>query len=292
MKQKIFLLLAAVLLASGANAQLLWKVTSPQSGKSSYVLGTHHLAPDGFLDSIPGFAQALNSVDKVYGEIDMEVLKDPESLMVIQRKMVAPSDSTLDRLLDEAQMEKLRSVWSLYRPTAIYEQALTMLSPAAVSTQLAAGMVSKLMPAIKQTQGIDQAAQDRARLAGKEVGGLESVAQQTKILFGAPLSRQAEDLMEMVENIDQEGQDAMLLTNAYLRQDMPALATLILRAIQKDPEGQKRLLTDRNRRWAKKLMKEMHWTPTMVVVGAAHLPGPEGLLQLLRDAGYRLEALK
>lgn len=291
MNRKILIVLTAAMLSLGANAQLLWKVTSPQSGKTSYILGTHHFAPEGFLDSIPGFTQALNRVDKFYGELDMAVLQDPDALMVMQKKMIAPADSTLDKLLSAAQMDSLRRVWSQYRPAEIPEQVLTMLTPAAVSTQLAAGMARKMLPPMDLSQGIDQMAQTRARLVGKEVGGLESLSMQANILYGAPISRQAADLVEMVENIESEGQDVVQLTNAYLKQDMPALENMILKAIKKDPEGQARLITDRNKRWAKKLMKEMHWTPTMVVVGAGHLPTPEGLLQLLRDAGYTVEPI-
>jgi len=70
------------------------------------------------------------------------------------------------------------------------------------------------------------------------------------------------------------------------------LEALILEAQQKDPAGQEKLITGRNRTWAGILKDEMQTTPLLVVVGAGHLPAREGLLQLLRDAGYTVTPVK
>lgn len=292
LKRNLLVMAAVVLMAMGANAQLLWKVTSPKSDKVSYILGTHHFAPVNFLDSIPGFAQALDNAAKVYGEIDMELMMKPETLMAMQKMMMAPADSTLDKVLTAGQMENLNRVWAKYGPEQMPAQMLPMLKPAAVSSQLAAGMAMQVLPPMDLTQGIDQTVQVRAKQAGKPVAGLETVEFQTNMLMGAPIAEQAKDLMETVDDIEAEGDKVVKLTNAYLRQDLSALEALILEAQQKDPAGQEKLITGRNRTWAGILKEEMQTTPLLVVVGAGHLPAREGLLQLLRDAGYTVTPVK
>lgn len=292
MKRKLFMILAVVLTAVSANAQLLWKVTYPGSDKVSYILGTHHFAPVTFLDSIPGFSDALNNSAKVYGEIDMDLMMKPESLMAMQKMMMAPADSTLDKVLDAAQMDKLQRTWAKYGPEQMPVQMLPMLKPAAVSTQLAAGMALKVLPPMDLTQGIDQTVQIKAKQAGKPVAGLETVEFQTSMLMGAPIAEQAEDLMDTIDNIDSEADKVVKLTNAYLKQDMQALENIVSESQAKDPTAQEKLITSRNRTWAGILKNEMKTTPLLVVVGAGHLPMQEGLLQLLRNAGYTVTPVK
>ena len=69
--KKILFSIAAIAMALSSQAQLLWKVTGGDSKGDSYVFGTHHIAPVAILDSIQGFADALNSVSTVYGELDV-----------------------------------------------------------------------------------------------------------------------------------------------------------------------------------------------------------------------------
>jgi len=186
LKRNLMVVAAVVLMAMGANAQLLWKVTSPKSDKVSYILGTHHFAPVNFLDSIPGFAQALDNAAKVYGEIDMDLMMKPETLMAMQKMMMAPADSTLDKVLTPEQMENLNRVWAKYGPEQMPAQMLPMLKPAAVSSQLAAGMAMKVLPPMDLTQGIDQTVQVRAKQAGKPVAGLETGGVPDQYADGLP----------------------------------------------------------------------------------------------------------
>ena len=57
-------------------------------------------------------------------------------------------------------------------------------------------------------------------------------------------------------------------------------------------EAMEALIYSRNRNWAEKLVKIMPERTCLVCVGAGHLPGPQGLLQLLRDKGYTVEPMR
>ena len=93
--------------ALGANAQLLWKVSGKGLNKASYVLGTHHLAPLSILDSISGLKQAMNDVEQVCGEVVMEEMKTPVTLMKMQQAAILPGDTTLHTLFTAAQYDSL-----------------------------------------------------------------------------------------------------------------------------------------------------------------------------------------
>ena len=215
MKAKALLVMAlTAVIATAAHSQLLWKVADNNSGKTSYVFGTHHFAPLSMLDSIKGLDAALQNADKVYGELDMQAAMDPSALMGMQQMMMAPADSTIDKVLTTKQLADLNMAWAKYGTDQIPLNALYVLKPAGLSTQLAALMSAKVLPDINVGQGIDNELQVRARKAGKQVAGLETMEFQTNMLLGDPISKQAEDLVETIEDIDAEAGKLVRLTNA------------------------------------------------------------------------------
>ena len=168
MKAKVLLVMAMMaLIATAAHSQLLWRVTDSNTGKTSYVFGTHHFAPLSMLESIKGLDAALRNADKVYGELDMQAAMDPSALMGMQQMMMAPADSTIDKVLTAKQLADLNMAWAKYGTDQIPLNALYVLKPAGLSTQLAALMSAKVLPDINVGQGIDNELQVRARKAGK-----------------------------------------------------------------------------------------------------------------------------
>ena len=279
-------------IATAAHSQLLWKVTDNNSGKTSYVFGTHHFAPLSMLDSIKGLDAALQNADKVYGELDMQAAMDPSALMGMQQMMMAPADSTIDKVLTTKQLADLNMAWAKYGTDQIPLNALYVLKPAGLSTQLAALMSAKVLPDINVGQGIDNELQVRARKAGKQVAGLETMEFQTNMLLGDPISKQAEDLVETIEDIDAEAGKLVRLTNAYLAQNYKDIETICAESVLKNPESAEKMIISRNNNWMKQLEPEMKNTNLLVVVGAGHLVGDKGILNQLKQAGYTVTPVK
>lgn len=293
MKAKALLVMAMVaVIATTAHAQLLWKVTDNNTGKTSYVFGTHHFAPLSLLDSIKGLDAALQNADKVYGELDMQAAMDPSALMGMQQMMMAPADSTIDKVLTTKQLADLNMAWAKYGTDQIPLNALYVLKPAGLSTQLAALMSAKVLPDINVGQGIDNELQVRARKAGKQVAGLETMEFQTNMLLGDPISKQAEDLVETIEDIDAEAGKLVCLTNAYLAQNYKDIETICAESVLKNPESAEKMIISRNNNWMKQLAPEMKNTSLLVVVGAGHLVGDKGILNQLKQAGYIVTPVK
>lgn len=290
--RKILVMIIIALSVPFANSQVLWKITSPSGDKVSHVLGTHHFAPVSFLDSLAGLDEALKSCDKLYGEIIMADLMKPDYLLKMQQMMMAPADSTLDKVLSHEDFNKLKAVWKEYGNPQLPEQVLPMMKPAAISTQLAAFMAMKVLPPMNLMQGLDQTMQERAQALGKQVGALETADYQSNILMGAPISLQAEDLMETVNDVNGTADKVKRLTDAYLTQDYGALTRMFEESDAEDPTATEKLIYIRNNNWMKLIGEEMKTTPLMVVVGAGHLVGDRGILQSLRNLGYKVEPVK
>lgn len=293
MKAKALLVMAlTAVIATAAHSQLLWKVTDNNSGKTSYVFGTHHFAPLSLLDSIKGLDAAMQNADKVYGELDMQAAMDPSAMMGMQQMIMAPADSTIDKVLTAKQLADLNMAWAKYGTDEVPMEALYMLKPAGLSTQLAALMSAKVLPDMNVGQGIDNELQVRARKAGKLVAGLETMEFQTNMLLGDPISKQAEDLMETIEDIDAEAGKLVRLTNAYLAQNYKDIETICAESVLKNPESAEKMIISRNNNWMKQLEPEMKNTNLLVVVGAGHLVGDKGILNQLKQAGYTVTPVK
>ena len=91
--KKILSILLFISLALNSNAQLLWKISGNGQEKTSYILGTHHLAPLSIKDSIAGLPQAVEGTTQVYGEVVMSDMMSPEFMLAAGSKyLIAPVD--------------------------------------------------------------------------------------------------------------------------------------------------------------------------------------------------------
>ena len=92
--KKIFLsLILAIVSTVVCNAQLLYKISHKNLEKPSYIVGTYHLAPASFVDSIPGARAALDAVGQVCGEIGMAEMNSPEGTKKVMTAMMVTANS-------------------------------------------------------------------------------------------------------------------------------------------------------------------------------------------------------
>jgi uncharacterized protein YbaP (TraB family) len=143
----------------------------------------------------------------------------------------------------------------------------------------------------------DQYFQAQAKKNSEPVGGLETVAFQVKTLFQSmTMKRQIELLMCLIDHSDLALSQANAITTAFYNQDLDALKKAMDEKLgnscDNTPEEDATLIANRNADWAQKMPAIMKATPTFFVVGAGHLPGDKGVLQLLKTAGYTIEGVK
>lgn len=287
---KKLLMLAAMLVAyaSMCQAQLLWKVSGGGLEKPSYIFGTHHFAPQGLLDSIPGFDDAVRASDVVIGEIDMIHLDPMAAQQAAMKHAMAPVDSTLSKLLSQPQLDSLTLVLSKYSNGMLSAPALEPMKPAMVSLTLTQLQSANIAPDSRYSQGIqlDTYIQQLGDSLQKEVRGLETMDQQFGMLLDYSLALQAEQLMQAVRTDDKSMEMMDKLTDAYLTQDLPTIEKMFQDPEVLDEFSRARLIDARNNAWVAELVQLMPQKSVFVAVGAGHLVQPVGLLQQLRDRGF------
>ena len=296
MKMKRFsLILALTMLALASQAQLLWKVSGNGLGRSSYIMGTYHFAPASMMDKIPGMTQALEGCDVVVGEIDKEEMMDPAAQTKMAMAMMAPPDSTLDKLFSPEDYAVVENVFNKYFGNmGVKLSQMNMLKPSAISVQLQAMQAVKHFPNFNENELIDMAVQTAANEMGRPSIGLETIDEQIELLFIGSLTEQAEGLLEACKKDDLFTIQSSALVEAYMAQDLTQIEKIFTdpELGGEDAEAMDALIYDRNRAWVVKLVKMMPERACLVCVGAGHLPGDQGLLQLLRDRGYTVEPMQ
>ena len=301
-KRFIAAALVAVFTVAGANAQLLYKISGKDLTAPSYIIGTHHLANVGFVNKIAGVKDALTSTEQVYGEVRWDDMTNPDSLKVMQAAMMLPDGQSLKTVLSAEQYKKLDAVITQMMGVGLSNPQvgaqMGKMSPAALSTQLQVLMfMQKHMGEYDPSSTFDQYFQAQAKHNNEPVGGLETLAFQTDLLYkGSDMKRQVEQLMCLLDNQEFYEQMMESMTDAFYAQDLDALKAAMDKKLggtcDSTPEELAQLIDNRNADWAKKMPAIMAAKPTFFVVGAGHLPGAKGVLQLLKDVGYTVEAVK
>lgn len=274
------IVIAVAMSVLGAAAQVLWRVTAdaPADGRhTSYVLGTMHTAGTDVLDSLAGLDGALEHVAAVYVEVlSSDMALTPEAMACA----IAPSDSTLQRLLLPAALDSVcRYISSFGLDGPKLSGLLGRFKPAMLDAYLEVRRSSA-------STGVpmDIALQHRATAMGKDVRALETAEQQVRMLMGTPVAEQLEALMESVRAPEAAQAASDSLVAAYRCQDLEAIGRLLARGMRE--AYAERMVYARNRAWAAVLVPEMRCRSVLVAVGAGHLVGPEGLLAMLRSAGF------
>ncbi|MDE6383229.1 MAG: TraB/GumN family protein [Paramuribaculum sp.] len=278
------LLLLTLLATVASQAALLWKVTAPGSDKSSYILGSHHLAHASTLDAYPMLDSILTASEMMVCELSADEMNDPALASYLQTRMMAPADSTLSKVLNPATYATLDSLLQHYGlgSAAAYEP----MNPMAVGTVIEVFTLMKEMPELMTSVGVDKSMMARATAAGKKVTGLETVERQAEILYGMPISEQAAALEKLLSSPSEITGKSREMYELYSAGDIDGLYALTHSSMT--PEEEQRLLTDRNSHWVNFLLTLLPTSSVMIVVGAGHLGGPQGLLQLLRDNKYEV----
>jgi uncharacterized protein len=141
---------------------------------------------------------------------------------------------------------------------------------------------------------MEQLIMKEARSAEKKIKGLETMNYQLSIFDKIPYKLQAKQLYEMIAKSDDTTgtNELQLLTNAYRSQELEKLEEMTAKEDMGIKNFTELLLYNRNENWAKKLEELMPNRSLVVAVGAGHLPGKRGVINLLRKAGYKVEPVR
>lgn len=302
MKRIVMTMAACMVAAVSINAQLLYKISGNDLEKPSYIIGTHHLANVGFVEKINGVKEALTETEQVYGELKWDVMANPDSLKAMQEKMMLPEGQTLKTILTPEQYKRLDAFMTAKMGAGMsnpmVEAQMGKLTPMALVTQFQVLLfLMNHMGEFDPSSTFDQYFQAQAQKNNLPCGGLETMSFQAQVLYGStPMERQVEQLMCLIDNEQFNVQMLEEMTKAFYAQDLDALKKAmdvkLGTSCDSKPEEEAALIDNRNADWLSKMPAIMKQAPTFFAVGAGHLPGEKGVLQLLRNAGYTVEGVK
>jgi hypothetical protein len=137
---------------------------------------------------------------------------------------------------------------------------------------------------------------EEAKSNKKDIKGLETMAYQAGIFDSIPYKMQAEQLVQYVDSSvsdnTAEAREFKELSDAYKSQDLDKLEELSNKSDVSVSNFSDLLLFNRNRNWVVKLKTILPGKSILVAVGAGHLPGEKGVINLLRKAGFILKPVK
>jgi uncharacterized protein YbaP (TraB family) len=275
---------ASVRIESAANS-FLWKATKAQG--SLYLVGSVHLLTKDYYPLSPALDRAFKDSDLLVEEVDMgEMIATDNQLQMLTRGML-PAGQSLDKVVSPATLAVVnKRLEALGMPI----EPLRRLKPWFLSLTLLGLEWQKA--GLEADLGLDKHFYDRARGDAKTVQGLETVAFQISLFDGMTMEEQDRLLAETLKELDTQLTAMRTLVDAWKAGDAATVERLVLQDVKSEPRIYQRMLVDRNRDWLPKLEALFaRRGRAFVVVGAAHLIGPDGLLAMLRARGYTVEQM-
>lgn len=283
---RLFLLLTC-LLATGAQGQsLLWEVSGNGLTKPSYLFGTYHILRDSYLQ---GDTLTWSYFKRAEGVVVEMVFDSTEVNKVAQYGTMA--DKNLIHLINASDYKLVADEFNAMtgQELSFYNQ----IKPIIIATALSVAYARKQSDTLTRFTGqpIDMYFVNQAKLRRKPLLGLETLEEQLKLLYDRqPVEQQAQQLVRLVKRKSYEKPKGPSLTDLYLKADLEGMWNLFQRESESSSDLYA-LIDDRNMRWMGQLRLAMAGRSTFIAVGAGHLPGPNGLLNLLREAGFSVRPL-
>ena len=258
---------------------LLWKISNNISAKPSFLYGTVHIiCPDKMVIDT-AIKQAFNTTTQLFLEIDLD---DPQMMVKAMKGMMMPDSISLEKMVGKTTYDSMNVIFKSKAGIGlnVMRKAKPML------------LMSAIFPALLQCtpDGYEKYFQAKAKENHMALKGLETIEYQMRIFDTIPYQVQADMLKNLLFNLDstKKGFDEML--TVYLAKDINAMQQLTV----KDKEFGKYdalMLKNRNNNWIPVIAKEMMSQPTFFAVGAAHLGGANGVINFLRQQGFKVEPI-
>lgn len=281
-------LFLAVLLAALAGpapaAPFVWKLETPRA--THHFIGSVHLLPESAHPLPAAMDRAFEASRVLVFESDIGGMDDPQVQM---------------RMLEHARSEhglQAEAGDALYRRAQ--KRLVRMGLPEMFCDAFRAWFCSMTLEVIsfqregfRPDLGIDRQLYNRARDGARELRWLEPLDQHLGLFTGMSRAHSVEFLGATLDELEQGEASPQKLLEIWRNNDLAALDRIVSEMKREHPPAYERLLAARNRAWMGPLTTMLNGsTPVLVVVGAAHYAGPDGLPALLRARGHGLVPLE
>ncbi|HVJ29499.1 MAG TPA: TraB/GumN family protein [Gammaproteobacteria bacterium] len=279
-------LLAAILPAGLAAADpAAWRVTGRDGGEVTLLGSMHVLRPSDY--PLPPMVDALiDGADSIVMEIDLDDVDAAQQQLIVQKAML-PQGKVLADVVDA---DVYRLITQHMGELGVDMKALEHFEPWFLSiTVLDLGM-RKL--GFQPDRGVEQYVLGRARTAGKDIIGLETLEFQIGLFDALPPEQQQAMLEQTLAELDEGVAVLAEMVTAWRAGELESLSSELLEDFGDFPGLYENLVTNRNNSWVptlERMLNDGHHH--LVVVGALHLVGPDNVIDLLKERGHAIERL-
>jgi uncharacterized protein YbaP (TraB family) len=279
----ILLLICFVVSLPVAADTSLWKVSKP--GSHLFIGGTVHVLSAADYPLPDEFEQAYQQSSKLVFETDISAVASIEFQQQMMAAMIYTDGRTLRSELKPATYSELEK----YCQTAQFPlESIQSLKPGMASMLLTVYELSRLGMA---ESGVDTYFHRKALNDAKALGQLETAQQQLEFIVDMGAGQEDELILSTIRDMRELPAMMTELKAAWREGDTAGLVSLGLEPMQEDfPSIYNALLVDRNRAWLPQIDAMLQTAETeLVLVGALHLVGEDGLLAELARKGYTVQ---
>jgi uncharacterized protein YbaP (TraB family) len=266
---------------------LLWKISGNGIKDTSYLYGTIHLIDKKDFVLTPQLKRSFKKTHALVLEVNIEM--DAPTKQEMARKMMYPNRQSIKNYVSPSDYNYLHSyLIDTLKISALKTTIYEMMTPFFFESIVTA----------EQIDNVKSYEKTLAKMAGKkEKLFVETIQEQMEIVRGDSLELEIENLMKNIRagklNADKEMKEMIKL---YVNQDLQELYNYVTTSfieLEKDPakrdEMLAKMLTNRNKKWIPLLTNWMQEKTLFIAVGAGHLAGDEGVINLLKRQGYTVE---
>ena len=260
----------------------MWEIKGPQQTKSSYIFGTMHLMDEAHFYFPKKLEKLVSTVDAVCLEIGdvQHTTINPELLMLKEGSFLTKlSETQIDSLCSWAKiqllMEKDQFIanFSKAKPFLIFQLILQNELPGYLQSQEI--KIEEILTAKKK----------------KTTVGLETIESQLALFDSIPIKSQVNLIMTELADLSKVLTNFKLTQENYLMQDVDKIHEELMKDIQ-DPYFNFKFIDERNAVWIEKIRKMTTSQSILFAVGAGHLGGENGVLNLLRKEGFTITPIQ
>jgi uncharacterized protein YbaP (TraB family) len=231
--------------------------------------------------------KAFDDSDILVFEVDLKEMSSPKAQQTILAKGMLPAGDSLVKKINKKTYELAKATTE---ELGLDMAAFSQFKPWFFIMTLSVFKLNTL--GFSSEQGIDTLLYSKATQSGKNVLGLETFEQQMDMLDTMSKINQDDLVRQALKDLDVLEQELDAILNAWSTGDMDKLEDTILKSFKEFPDIYRTLITERNKKWMKRIESFLGEKENyMLVVGAAHLAGSDGLVELLKKKGCTVEQL-
>jgi uncharacterized protein YbaP (TraB family) len=252
-----------------------------------YLAGSVHLLKAGDSALPAAFDRAYAGSQTLVMELDLGKVDPMQAAGWMAQHGVLPEGTDLKKAIGDTRYQRVSSeAGRLGLPMEMLDQ----FAPWVLGLQLMELQYAKA--GFDSEQGVEQQLEHRAQADHKPTSGLETLEEQLGYFETLTQEQQAKFLDLVLNDLHEVDSDTQDVIRAWRAGDATRLAGLLSDEYRQFPALYQMLVTNRNKRWEPQIQQLLHQKDNyFVVVGALHLVGDGGLLQLLRKDGFKVEQL-